>query len=260
MVILYSCMEGKYSAREIESACNRDINYIWLLNGEEAPKHYEICRFRSERLPLCAEELFYQLVKKLHVMDEIKYEHLFADGTKIEANANKYSFVWAKTVTKYSVRLQEKLERRASEMCNEYGVMPCEAQELLKTLEERVKVPFVHGRGKRKTQLQRDIEELRQMLSRKSKYEDYQKKFDGRNSFSKTDPDATFMHMNRNRNTAQETKQFFSDMPATQTPMMRRLISGMITGITFSKTSVRREKCGTMSNRVPVLVIAMAAR
>ena len=193
-------------------------------------------------------------------MDEIKYEHLFADGTKIEANANKYSFVWAKTVTKYSVRLQEKLERRASEMCNEYGVMPCEAQELLKTLEERVKVPFVHGRGKRKTQLQRDIEELRQMLSRKSKYEDYQKKFDGRNSFSKTDPDATFMHMNRNRNTAQETKQFFSDMPATQTPMMRRLISGMITGITFSKTSVRREKCGTMSNRFPVLVIAMAAR
>ena len=260
MVILYSCMEGKYSSREIESACNRDINYIWLLNGEEAPKHYEICRFRSERLPLCAEELFYQLVKKLHVMDEIKYEHLFVDGTKIEANANKYSFVWAKTVTKYSVRLQEKLERRASEMCNEYGVMPCEAQELLKTLEERVKVPFVHGRGKRKTQLQRDIEELRQMLSRKSKYEDYQKKFDGRNSFSKTDPDATFMHMNRNRNTAQETKQFFSDMPATQTPMMRRLISGMITGITFPKTSVRREKCGTMSNRFPVLVIAMAAR
>ena len=195
MVMLYACMEGKYSSREIESACNRDINYIWLLNGEEAPNYHEICRFRSERLPLCAEELFYQLVKKLRAIDEIKYEHLFVDGTKIEANANKYSFVWAKAVMKYMSRLCNKLEKRCAELCNAYGIMPCEAEKLLEALEERIKTPFVHGRGKRKTQLQRDIEELREMLSRKAKYEDYQKKFDGRNSFSKTDPDATFMHM-----------------------------------------------------------------
>lgn len=58
MVMLYACMEGKYSSREIESACKRDMNYIWLLNGEEAPNYHEICRFRSERLSLCAEELF----------------------------------------------------------------------------------------------------------------------------------------------------------------------------------------------------------
>ena len=195
MVMLYACMEGKYSSREIEAACNRDINYIWLLNGEEAPNYHEICRFRSERLPLCAEELFYQLVKKLRAIDEIKYEHLFVDGTKIEANANKYSFVWAKAVMKYMSRLCNKLEKRCAELCNAYGIMPCEAERLLEALEERIKTPFVHGRGKRKTQLQRDIEELREMLSRKAKYEDYQKKFDGRNSFSKTDPDATFMHM-----------------------------------------------------------------
>lgn len=52
MVMLYACMEGKYSSREIESACNRDINYIWLLNGEEAPNYHEICRFRSYGLQL----------------------------------------------------------------------------------------------------------------------------------------------------------------------------------------------------------------
>jgi len=57
------------------------------------------------------------------------------------------------------------------------------------------KEPFVHGRGKRKTQLQRDIEALSEMLTRQQKYNKYNETFKGRNSFSKTDPDATFMHM-----------------------------------------------------------------
>lgn len=58
-----------------------------------------------------------------------------------------------------------------------------------------VTVPFVHGRGRRKTELQRDIELLTELLKRKEKYEKYQETFSGRNSFSKTDPDATFMHL-----------------------------------------------------------------
>ena len=56
-------------------------------------------------------------------------------------------------------------------------------------------INFVHGRGKRKTQLQRDIETLESYLERKQKYEGYNATFAGRNSFSKTDPDATFMRM-----------------------------------------------------------------
>ena len=70
-VILYANLEGKYSSREIESACKRDINYIWLLDGEPAPNYHEIARFRRDRLSQCAEELFYQLVKKLRAIDEI---------------------------------------------------------------------------------------------------------------------------------------------------------------------------------------------
>ncbi len=89
-VMLYACMEGKYSSREIETACKRDINYIWLLNGEEVPNYHEICRFRSERLSLCAEELFYQLVKKLQIIEEIKYdagldEYICQNGKKLKA-------------------------------------------------------------------------------------------------------------------------------------------------------------------------------
>ena len=68
-------------------------------------------------------------------------------------------------------------------------------EELLRELESRVTGAFVFGRGKRKSGLQRDIELLRELLGRKGKYAGYQKTFGDRNSFSKTDPDATFMHM-----------------------------------------------------------------
>lgn len=194
-VLVYAHMEGITSTRNISEACKRDINFIWLLNGAEAPNHSEIARFRSKRLSECSEELFYQLVKELHEMGEIKYEHLFVDGTKIEANANKYSFVWKKSTTKYETRLLEKLEKLVPELCKNHGIKANTAEELLKLLEKKHTTPSVYGRGKRKSELQRDIEMLQGLLSRKEKYAGYQKTLGDRNSFSKTDPDATFMHM-----------------------------------------------------------------
>jgi transposase len=194
-IVVYAVMEGIFSSRGMASSCSRDINYIWLLNGEKAPNHSEIARFRSKRLPECGEELFYQLVEKLSVLGEIKYEHLFVDGTKMEANANKYSFIWKKSTTKYEARLQERLEKLTPELCSRYGVLANTPDELSRELERRVTTPFVYGRGKRKSELQRDIELLRELLERKRKYAEYQETFKGRNSFSKTDPDATFMRM-----------------------------------------------------------------
>lgn len=194
-IMVYANMEGIYSSRSIASSCRRDINFIWLLDGSKAPNHHELARFRSQRLPECAEDLFYQLVGKLRELGEIKLEHLFVDGTKIEANANKYTFVWKKSVTRYEAQLLEKLELVCRELRGRYGSLSEDAQELLLQMEARVTKPFVHGRGKRKSQLQRDVEQLRGLLLRREKYARYQDEFRGRNSFSKTDPDATFMHM-----------------------------------------------------------------
>ena len=84
-ILMYANMESIYSSRRIRTACQRDINFIWLLNGAPAPSYHEIARFRSQRLPQCAEELFFQLAEKLAEYGEIKFEHLFVDGTKIEA-------------------------------------------------------------------------------------------------------------------------------------------------------------------------------
>ena len=106
-ILLYANMEHIYSSRNIASACKRDINFIWLLNGAPAPNYHEIARFRSKRLSECAEELFFQIVEGLKKIGEIKYEHLFVDGTKIEANANKYSFVWKKSTNKFEQRVLE---------------------------------------------------------------------------------------------------------------------------------------------------------
>lgn len=194
-ILLYANMEGIYSSRKIQSACQRDINFMWLLNGAEAPGYHEIARFRSTRLSQCAEELFIQLVKGLKEYGEIKYEHLFVDGTKIEANANKYSFVWKKSTTKYETRNDKKLEEAVGTLSAKYGIVCNEADELEAKLMEKVKTPFVYGRGHRKTELQRDIESLKELLKKRRKYTNYQETFKGRNSFSKTDPDATFMHM-----------------------------------------------------------------
>jgi len=93
-VLAYGAMEGRHAGREVARACRRDVNYMWLLGDEPAPDHDALNRFRSKQLAYVMEDLFYQMVTKLYELGEIKYEHLFVDGTKIEANANKYTFVW----------------------------------------------------------------------------------------------------------------------------------------------------------------------
>ncbi len=80
-------MNGIYSSRQIEKSCERDINFMWLLAGNPAPDHNTIDRFRRERLSSCLDEIFTQFVEKLHEWDEISFENLYVDRTKIEANA-----------------------------------------------------------------------------------------------------------------------------------------------------------------------------
>lgn len=200
-ILVYGNMDGKFTSRELERACKRDINYMWLLGDEKAPNHSEIARFRSNRLPKASEDLFYQLVQKLSEIGEINYEHLFVDGTKIEANANKYSFVWKKSTGKYMERLNNNIQKFVIEVNRIYACKytnETTLDEILVMLEARKNAEnatFVHGRGKRKTQLQKDIELLQGFMQRQEKYTKYSETFGNRNSFSKTDTDATFMHM-----------------------------------------------------------------
>ncbi|MBC8059696.1 MAG: IS1182 family transposase [Clostridiaceae bacterium] len=206
-VLIYAYMNDIYSSRKIELACKRDINFMWLLKGRQAPDHNTIARFRTERLIGIVDDLFNQLVNKLKDWGEIQFKNIFIDGTKIEANANKYTFVWKKTTDKFQAKLHEKIKKIIEEINTdfhkEYIISEPKAeveylQEILaflKEIKEQQNIEFVNGKGKRKTKIQRVIESLSDFIERQKKYDDYNKIFDGRNSFSKTDKDATFMHM-----------------------------------------------------------------
>ena len=198
-ILVFGYMEHLYSGRDIEKACRTDIRFMWLLNGEPAPSHATISRFQDERLTEAIEGLFYQFVEKLYELGEVKFKNLFVDGTKIEAYANKYTFVWKKTIEKNFTKLEKKIEGMLPVIRERYGLMDnASLEECYNTLvlqAQWINLTFAVGKGKHKTQLQRDIELLEGFLSKKGEYLSHLGKFNGRNSFSKTDVDATFMHM-----------------------------------------------------------------
>ena len=205
-VLTYAYMNNIYSSRKIETACKRDINFMWILEGNTAPDHSTIARFRKDYLKETVEDLFYQMVQYLHNIEEVSYQHLFVDGTKIEANANRYTFVWKKVVNKNEskmfVKIQSCIEQINQAYESDHKVTKETLLENLRSvllfLEEKrllEQIEFVQGIGKRKSKLQKFTEELQEFYNRQEKYDAHNQLFEGRNSYSKTDSDATFMHM-----------------------------------------------------------------
>ena len=206
-IVAYGYMEGIYSSRKLEKACKRDINFRWLLQGQKEPSHNTIARFRSKRLEGCVEDLFSQFIIELEKRNEIEFESLFVDGTKIEANANRYSFVWKKATDKFEEKLQNKTHKILLNISSELDLnlsIPDEkisveyalaVKDKLIEIKEKEGLDFVYGKGKRKSKLQKYYESIQEFIEKQIKYDNYNSIFDGRNSFSKTDKDATFMHM-----------------------------------------------------------------
>ena len=198
-ILVFAYMNRIFTSREIESACRTDIRFMWLLGGEPAPSASTIVRFTRGHLAEVIEDLFYQFVAKLCEMGEVKFKNLFVDGTKIEAYANKYTFVWKKAVEKNLTKLDRKIETVLPVIAERYGftseVPLDECHEALVRQAQWLNLEFAIGKGHHKTQLQRDIETLEGFLSKKAEYASHLGKFGNRNSYSKTDVDATFMHM-----------------------------------------------------------------
>lgn len=108
-ILVYGYMKGIYSSRKLAKACRRDINFKWLLQGQKPPSHNTIARFRSIHLKDCIEELFSELVLGLKDQHAIEFKNVFIDGTKLEANANRYTFVWKKATDKFEEKLQNSM-------------------------------------------------------------------------------------------------------------------------------------------------------
>lgn len=205
-IMIYGYMNKLYSSRDIEKACYRDINFMYLLEGSKVPDHSTFARFRSLHFAPCATRILSEVTNFLYEIGEISGDSIFIDGTKIEAYANKYTFVWKKAVTKNLNKLLIKIADLASECEELFGIKSGynkiiklkDIKKLRKKLYELKKaegIQFVHGCGKRKTALQRSIEKLEEYTI---KLKEYTKKIHtcgSRNSYSKTDNDATFMRM-----------------------------------------------------------------
>lgn len=205
-IMIYGYMNKLYSSRDIENACRRDINFMFLLEDATAPDHATFARFRSLHFAPCAEKILAEMSNFLYDIGEISGKAIFIDGTKIEACANKYTFVWKKAVTKNMAKLLVKIADLVKDCETFYDIKVVyknvvqmrhvkKLRKKLYALKKSEDIEFVHGCGKRKTPLQRSIETLEECLEKLKEYTKKVYTCGSRNSYSKTDVDATFMRM-----------------------------------------------------------------
>lgn len=111
-VILFAFMENGYSSlRNIEKLCKTDVRYIWLLGDEPAPSHMTVCNFLDLYVGEKIGDLFNDINKHLFEKEGVDLNCLYIDGTKIEANANKYTWVWKKSCIKSRDKHTQKSRR-----------------------------------------------------------------------------------------------------------------------------------------------------
>lgn len=213
-IVLFAFMENGYSAlRNLTKLCKTDIRYMWLLNGMPAPSHMTFCNFINNELTGSIEDIFKEINTYIFEAEGVDLEHAYIDGTKIEANANKYTWVWKKSCTTNRNKVFEKITRLIKRINDEvllYHGVKIETREeyaieyveqLLSRYEQLTGCnsnDFVSGKGKRKTPVQKDYQELQEYLKRLKRYAEHIRICgEERNSYSKTDHDATFMRMKK---------------------------------------------------------------
>ena len=192
-IIVYAYSRNLTSTRDIEMACHENIKFRFLLQNSKIPVHSTISRFLAKTEDILP-DLFEQFIEKIFEMEDISTETIYIDGTKIEAYANKYSFVWKKSIEKYRDRLDEKILELISNFNDDFNLQYDNFLEIYSYL-SNLNFQIVKGRGKRKSKEQKYLELCAEYLEKYQKYSNHFKNLNGRNSYSKTDIDATFMRM-----------------------------------------------------------------
>jgi len=207
-VIIYAYTQRIYSSRQIAKAICENIMFMWIA-GRQRPDFRTINRFRSDRMKTVLETVFTAVLQFLAEENYVQLEHYFVDGTKIEANANRYTFVWGKAVVKHKAKLQEKVqtlfaiiaETEIQEDISFNGRDLYELGESSENTSEKLEIAVkqLEERLQEKPKdkpLKKAVRMLRKdLLPRLQKYENQEGILGNRNSFSKTDNDATFMRM-----------------------------------------------------------------
>lgn len=202
-VLVYGYINNIYSSRRLEEAVQQNIHFMWLA-GMSKPDHNTINRFRSERLKDSLKKIFVQVVKLLAEEGLLSIKEVYTDGTKIEANANRYSFVWGKAIRTSKERMKRQLDElwqyaqsiAADELEDPDPdgfdqISPEKVKQTIEAIDAALKDKPVSKTVKQKLNYAK-----KRWPSVLSKYEEQEKILgEGRSSFSKSDPDATFMRM-----------------------------------------------------------------
>lgn len=200
-VLFYAYLSNIYSCRRIEKALQENIHFMWL-SGHSTPDYRTINYFRGKRLKGHIQSLFADVVRMLHELKYVSLKTQYIDGTKVESAAGRYTFVWKGSVEKNKAKLEKKIEsvlsdidsqirQDQSELGRDETPGPIDSAQLrdrLSVLNEQLK------EAAKPTQKQ--LKKLREEhLPRLEKYERQLATLGDRNSYSKTDVDATFMRM-----------------------------------------------------------------
>ena len=217
-VIIYAYMNNAYSCRKIEKLLKRDIHYIWLA-GYEKPDFITINRFRN-RVKDEINNVFTQLVLILADKGFVSLDVEYVDGTKIESRANKYTFVWRKTVERNRARLMGKIRVLLEQIDEaiaqdntqdetEVEFTPAMLTEICEELRQAVgqtPKPLAKEDKEKLRARKRQLKELEQHRDKLGEYDSRLERIGDRNSMSKTDPDATFMRMKEDAMNNGQTK------------------------------------------------------
>ena len=213
-VVLFAFMEnGINSLRDIEKLCRTDIRFMYLLDGMRSPSFATFGNFIRDELTTTIEQIFNDINAFIFEIDSVDLDHTYIDGTKLEANANRYTWVWKKSCIKNTSKVFDKITLLIEAMNHEVlGYLGVKfetrdeyaidyVEELLDKYKKLTSLDidsFVSGKGKRKSIHQRQYQELEEYLIRLKNYAKHIEICgDSRNSYAKTDHDATFMRVKR---------------------------------------------------------------
>lgn len=202
-VMLYAYMTNIYSSRKIELALRENINFMWL-SSMTIVDHNTVNRFRSNKLQDTFKELFKQVVLMLADEGLITLKQLYTDGTKIEAQAGRYTFVWGNSIKTNKQKMLGQLEdmwNYAQSIAREddFTPDPPAFKEISKEVIENTVAQIdakLTGNEKASTKAKAKLNYIKKnFVKNLEKYQEQEIILGGRNSYSKTDTDATFMRM-----------------------------------------------------------------
>ena len=202
-VLVYGYVSNTYSSRKLETACKENINFMWL-SAMNYPDHNTINRFRGVRLKDALRKVFDQVVQLLAEEGLLSIEEVYTDGTKIESVANKYTFVWKKAIQTNKEKMKKQLTeiwQYAQEVANEEDTMP-PPPDFTKIDTEKVQatVDTLNAVLSNKPEVSKKTKAKLRYVTKNyptniAKYEKQEEILGERNSYSKTDTEATFMRM-----------------------------------------------------------------